>query len=291
MPLLGNVNHAAAAWCFLSDRVKDLNTRTDEPDPMTIEQLAAACKSMGVSAIELADPKNYGFLKAEGFTMPMALVNPYAAEGIAPFVRGWNNPAYRARVMAATKAEIDAMKKFGWPNVIAFTGYSVDPTDKGTPISRRAGFLSCVAGLKEVAKYAEANNVTVCVEHLSTRDLTHPMKSHPGYQGDDLDWVARIVRAVNSRRIKLLFDIYHVQLMHGDVIRRMLALIAEGIVGHVHTADCPGRGEVGSGELNYTNIMKALVGSQYKGYVGHEQIPVWDNKTASLLNSVTVCDV
>jgi sugar phosphate isomerase/epimerase len=292
MPLLGNVNHAAAWWCSVLDRATVLKTRPDEPHPLTTQGLADICKELGIKGMELAPTADYPLLAQLGLVNPMAFVNPYAAENIPPFVRGFNNPLYRNRVVNATVAEIDLMAEYGWPNCIAFIGYAVDPTDGGAAIGRDDAFTNCVEGLKRVAKHAEAKNVTVCVEHLNTRDGSHPMKGHPGYQGDDLDFVTAVVRAVGSPRLKVLFDIYHVQVMHGDVTRRLTALVEEGMVGHIHTAGCPGRGELGKGqELCYTSVMTAAVKAGYKGWTGHEHIPTWDSKRKSLLNSVVICDV
>ena len=113
------------------------------------------------------------------------------------------------------------------------------------------------------------------MEHLNTRDNSHPMKGHPGYQGDDLDEVAAIIRKVGSPRVRLLFDVYHVQVMHGDLIRRIEQ--TKDIIGHVHTAGCPGRGELDdTQEVNYPAVMKKLAAIGYSGYVGQEFIPTRD---------------
>ena len=116
--------------------------------------------------------------------------------------------------------------------------------------------------------------MTLCLEHLNTRDAAE-MKGHPGYQGDDIDYCADIVRAVGSPRMKLLFDIYHVQIMHGDVIRRIEQ--CKDVIGHIHTAGNPGRGELDDNqEINYPPIMRKLLEIGYTGYVGQEFIPTRD---------------
>jgi hydroxypyruvate isomerase len=115
------------------------------------------------------------------------------------------------------------------------------------------------------------------------------MKGHPGYQGDDLDFVADIIRTVGSSRVKLLFDVYHVQIMHGDVIRRLDQ--CKDILGHVHTAGVPGRNELDdTQELYYPAIMRKLVTLKYAGYVGHEFLPSRD-PLAGLQEAVKLCDV
>ena len=143
--------------------------------------------------------------------------------------------------------------------------------------------------MKRIATHAEKKGVTVCLEHLNTRDNTDPMKGHPGYQGDDLDFVAAILRKVGSPRVKLLFDIYHVQVMHGDLIRRIEQ--TKDLIGHIHTAGVPGRGELSdTQEINYPAVMKKLVEIGYTGYVGQEFIPTRD-PLAGLKQAVTICDV
>ena len=124
-----------------------------------------------------------------------------------PFAKGFNNPKYHDEVIDRTKKMIDACADAGFPSVIAFTGYkwrdAEDP--KSGEISRDEGADNCVEGFKKIVGYAEKKGVTICMEHLNTRDSSHPMKGHPGYQGDDLDWMAGIIRKVGSPRLKLLF--------------------------------------------------------------------------------------
>src|SRR5262249_17753884 len=158
-------------------------------------------------------------------------------------------------------------------NVIAFTGYkwrdADDPRSGAIPLDEGAD--NCVRSLKQVAAYAEKKSVSVCLEHLNTRDQTHPLKGHPGYQGDDLDYVAGIIPRVSSPHVRLLFDVYHVQVMNGDVIRRLDQ--NKDIVGHIHTAGNPGRGELDDKqEINYSAVMRKLVDLGYTGYVGQEFI-------------------
>ena len=146
-----------------------------------------------------------------------------------------------------------------------------------------------MSGLKRIATHAERKGVTICLEHLNTRDDTHPMKGHPGYQGDDVDYVADIIRRVDSPRVKMLFDCYHVQIMNGDVIRRIGQ--CRDVIGHVHTAGNPGRGELDEQqELNYPPIMRKLLEIGYAGWVGQEFIPTRD-PLAGLKQAVALCDV
>ena len=175
--------------------------------------------------------------------------------------------------------------------MIAFTGYkwrdAEDP--KSDEISREEGAKNCIEGLKRVAGYAEKREVTVSFEMLSDRDDTHPMKGHPGYQGNDLDWVMGIIRAVGSPRVQLLFDVYHVQVMEGDLIRRVGE--CGELISHVHVAGNPGRGELdGTQEINFPPIMRKLIEIGYTGFVGQEFIPT-RNPIKGLKEAVELCDV
>lgn len=287
--LNGNVRHSVAHWCFAMDRKTELETRDDEPMPLTTTALATGLKERGVMSLELAPASDYELLANMGMVNGMGLVAPYG-DDVPPFVRGFNNPKYRETVVDATIQEIDRLAEHGFPNVIAFVGFDVDPGDRGVCITLEAAKKSCVTGLTMVANHAKTKKVTVCLEHLSTRDISHPMKGHPGYQGDNLDFVASIVREVNHPNVRLLFDIYHVQVMHGDIIRRLQENM--GIIGHIHTAGNPGRCEIGTGqEISYRQIMREIVELKYRGFVGHEHIPEWDDKWQSINNSVYICDV
>ena len=147
---------------------------------------------------------------------------------------------------------------------------------------------NCVAGYKKIVGHAEKKKVTLCLEMLNSR-VNEDMKGHPGYQGDHTDYCMDIIKQVGSPRLKLLFDIYHVQIMDGDVIRR-IRQHAE-YIGHVHTAGNPGRGELDDKqEINYPPIMQALVEIDYKGYVGQEFIPTRD-PAKGLEEAVALCDV
>ena len=150
-------------------------------------------------------------------------------------------------------------------------------------------FKNTVAGLKKIVGHAEKNGITICLEHLNSRVSDDNDKGHPGYYGDDVDNCADIIKAVGSPNMKLLFDIYHVQIMNGDVVNRIKQYA--DIIGHIHTAGNPGRHELDdSQELNYKPCMEALANAGYKGYVGQEFIPTGD-PMAALADAVTLCDV
>jgi hydroxypyruvate isomerase len=272
----GRVKQSVAFWCF--------NAAGDKWD---IDKTCRVAKDLGCPSVELVASEDWGVLKKYGLVCAMA----YNGMPGAPFVKGYNNPRYQDEVVTRTKKAIDDCAAAGFPNVIGFTGYKWRDADdpKSGAIPRDEGAANCVKALKQVAGYAERKGVNVCLEHLNTRDDTHPMKGHPGYQGDDLDYVADILRKVGSPRVRLLFDIYHVQVMHGDVIRRIEQ--TKDLIGHVHTAGCPGRGELDdTQEINYPAVLRKLVAIGYTGYVGQEFIPTRD-PLAGLSQAVKLCDV
>jgi hydroxypyruvate isomerase len=272
----GSIKQSIVFWCF--------NTAGEKWD---IEKTCQAAKALGCISVEIVGPEDWGTLKKHGLVCAIA---PNGMPGM-PFVKGFNNPNYHEQVITATKKMIDACADAGVPSVIGFTGYKWRDADdpKSGEISRDEGADNCVKGLKEVAGHAEKKGVTLCIEHLNTRDDSHPMKGHPGYQGDDLDWLAKVLRRVGSKRVKLLFDIYHVQIMHGDVIRRIEQ--TKDIIGHIHTAGNPGRGELDDKqEINYPPIMRKLLDIKYTGYVGQEFIPTRD-PMVGLREAVKLCDV
>lgn len=274
--LNGRINHSVAFWCF--------NVAGEKWDLDTTCQKA---KSLGCKSVELVGPDAFPTLKKHGLTCALAGNNTPTE----PFKYGFVNKTLHAELLSRTKGVIDQCADFGAPSVIGFFGYRWrDPQDpKSGEIPRDEAVANCVAGLKELAGYAEAKKVTVSVEHLNSRDASHPMKGHPGYMGDDLAFCTEILRKVGSDRVKLLFDIYHVQIMHGDVIRRLGE--CRDLIGHVHTAGNPGRGELDeTQEINYTPILKNLADGGYKGFVGHEFIPTRD-PLAGLKQAVQVCDV
>jgi sugar phosphate isomerase/epimerase len=274
--LKGRIKQSIVFWCF--------NARGEKWD---IEKTCSVAKDLGVPALEIAGPEHWPTIKKHGLACALA---PNGMPG-APFMKGFNNLEFHAENLERTGKMIDDCADAKFPSVISFFGYKwVKPEDpKSGEITKDHAFANCVKGLKELARHAEKKSVTVCVEHLNTRDDSDPMKGHPGYAGDDLDWCASVIRKVGSPRIKLLFDIYHVQIMHGDVIRRMESV--KELIGHVHTAGVPGRGELDDKqEINYPPILRKLLDLGYTGYVGQEFIPTRD-PVAGLKQAVALCDV
>jgi hydroxypyruvate isomerase len=149
---------------------------------------------------------------------------------------------------------------------------------------------NCLDCWKKVLGYAEEKQITLVLEHLNSRDDSHPMKGHPGYFGDDVERCVDLVRRMDSPRFKLLFDIYHVQIMNGDVIRRIRSY--HPYIGHYHTAGNPGRCELDENqEINYPAVMRAILATGYDLFVAQEFIPTWKDPVQSLRHAARVCDV
>src|SRR5262249_16713213 len=155
-------------------------------------------------------PADWGTLRRHELTCAIA---PNGMTG-APFMRGFNNRQFHEELLTRGRTMLDACAEARVPSMISFAGYKYrDPDNpRSEVIGRDEATENCVRGLCELCQHADRRGVNVCIEHLNSRDSSHPMKGHPGYQGDDLDWVAEVVRQVNSPRMKILFDIYHVQI-------------------------------------------------------------------------------
>lgn len=272
----GRIKQSVVAWCF-----------TAAGENWSLDKLCQITKDMGVPSVELIGPEDFPTLKKHGLT---CAISGNTMPG-AMFKYGFNNPKYHDELVERTTKVIDQCADFGCPSIIAFNGYEFENPDDPTSrkISREEGAANCVTGLKRVLGYAEKKGITLCLEHLNTRDDSHPMKGHPGYQGDDIDYVAGIARKIGSPRLKVLFDFYHVQIMHGDLIRRVEE--CKDVIGHIHTAGNPGRGELDENqEINFPPLMRKLLDIKYDGYVGQEFIPTRD-PLAGLTQAVQLCDV
>jgi hydroxypyruvate isomerase len=273
----GRIKQSIVHWCF-----EMFGGKWD------IEKTCQIAKELGCQSVELIAQQHYPVLKKYGLTNAICQIN---MNPDPPFLKGFNNPDHWPRLIKATTEAIDDAATFGFPNVICFTGYAAkNPDDKNSPlIPNDEGAKNCVEGLKKVIGHAEKKNINLCMEILNTREKTHPMKGHPGYQGDHVDYCIDIIKRIGSPRMKLLFDIYHVQIMDGDIIRRLREI--KEYVGHVHTAGNPGRCELDENqEINYPPIMKALIDMGYQGFVGQEFIPNRD-AMAGLKQAVQLCDV
>lgn len=273
VPALGSLRQSIVAWCWRGFGPK-----------WSLDQVCQAARDSGCQSVELVTPDEWPTLKKYGLVCAIATNN-------TGWAKGFNNPAIIDEVRSLTTKAIEDASKEGIGSVIGFVGSKyIKPGDpKSGVIAKDEGYKHCVKTLKDMAKVAEKHNVTLCIEHLNSRDDSHPMKGHPEYMGDNLDELAALIREIGSPRVKILFDIYHVQIMHGDLIRRIKQL--GDLIGHVHTAGNPGRCELDQNqEIQYNPVVQALWNSGYRGFIGHEYLPTKD-ALSGLIQAVTTCAI
>ncbi len=255
------VRQSVMGWCF------------NPMDPVT---LAGHCQRIGLEAIEGIPATKYDAVTKLGLKISLT--------GSHGFANGPVDPDNHAMVEQKLRDGIDLAVQYGAPNVITFTGMSKQG------ISDDAAWRNCLLCWKRVLPYAEEKQVGIVLEHLNSRDDSHPMKGHPGYWGDDIHLCADLVKAMDSPNFRLLFDIYHVQIMNGDLIRNIRRY--HPIVGHYHTAGNPGRGELDeSQEINYPPVIRAILETGYQGFIAQEFLPTSDDPIGSLQQAFEVCDV
>jgi hydroxypyruvate isomerase len=258
------INQSVCEWCFVGDA---------SVKPMTLERLCQVAAALGIKSVELVQPENWPILKKHGLVC--ALANSHG------FVKGFNDKANHEMCIAEIRKSVDACAEAGFPSVITFSGFR-----NGIPDD--VGLENTVEGLKKVIGYAEQKKINLCIEVLNSR-VDVEMKGHPGYMGDTVEWCGEVCKRIGSPRMKMLFDIYHVQIMQGDIITRIREW--KDYIGHYHTAGVPGRNELDDNqELNYPPIMRTIVETGYQGYVGQEFIPTRD-PIQSLYEAVKLCDV
>ncbi len=255
------IKHSLMGWCF---------------KPMETLELARHAKAIGLKGIEGIDRKHYPEVRKLG--LEISLVGSHG------FSNGPCNPKFSAEVEAKLTDAIEVAAAVGCRKVITFTGMRYDGMD------RQRSIELCLETWKKVLPRAEKAGVTLVLEHLNSRDDSHPMKGHPGYFGDDVDFCVDLVRQVGSPNFKLLFDIYHVSIMNGDIIRRLRQ--HREFIGHLHTAGNPGRCELDEHqEINYSAVMQAVMEIGYHDFVAHEFIPTWPDPILALRHAAMVCDV
>ena len=261
------VRQSIMGWCF---------------KPMDMLELAKHCKRIGLEAMEGIPSSIYD--QVTGMGLKISLVGSHG------FANGPVDPENHAEVEKKLREGIDLAVKYGAPNVITFTGM----TKKG--ISDATARTNCLDCWKRVIGYAEEKGIGLVLEHLNSKahykpdGTVHPMKGHPGYWGDDLHLCAELVNEMGSDKFKLLFDIYHVQIMNGDLISNIQRY--QSITGHYHTAGNPGRREIDADqEINYPAVIRAIKETGYTGYIAQEFIPTADDPIASLEEAFRICDV
>lgn len=258
--LKGNINHSVCAWTY---------------NFLSIEELCQAVKKIGFSAIDLVGPKDWPTLQKYNVYSSMC----YTA-GENSLTKGWNDPKEHPRLTKDFTEIIPLMVKAGYKDVITFSGNRNGMDDE-------TGLKNCAAGLKGVASLAEKNGITIQMELLNSK------VNHKDYMCDRTAWGVELCKQVGSPNFKLLYDIYHMQIDEGDVIRTIQTNYQ--YLGHYHTGGVPGRHQIDeTQELYYPAIMKAILGTGFTGYVAQEFIPTGkDNneKIAWLKDAVKRCDV
>ncbi len=248
------VNHSVCKWCY--------------PD-MTVSQLAEAAAKLGIQSVELLDPEEWMAARAHGLTCAMA-------NGPMTIEVGFNHEENHDRLIPDYLKRVEEVAADGLRNVICFSG-------NRNGISEKRGLDNCVKGLRPVVEAAERAGITVCMELLNSR------VNHLDYQCDRTEWGVELCDRVGSDHFKLLYDIYHMQIMEGDIIRTIRTY--HPYIAHYHTGGNPGRNEIDeSQELNYRAIMEAIVETGHTGYVAQEFIPTRDPIT-SLAEAIEICDV
>jgi len=249
----GKINQSVCRWCY---------------GKISLDDLAVAAKAIGLKSIELLGAKEIETVKKHGLTC--AVVNSHRIE------KGLNRKENHEACLKAIREGIDVAAAHGCPNVITFSG-NREGMDEET------GLKNCTEALKSIVGYAEEKKVTVIMELLNSR------VNHKDYMCDNSAWGVELCKRVGSDRFKLLYDIYHMQIMEGDVMRRIKDNAA--FYGHYHTGGNPGRNEIDeTQELYYPAIMKAIAATGYTGFVGQEFIPKRD-ALVSLAQAAKICDV
>jgi hydroxypyruvate isomerase len=251
----GRIHQSVCQWCY---------------SKIPLDTLCAYAAQIGLKGVDLLKPEDYEVPRKYGIVCSMG----YADGGT--IADALNRPEHHDAIEAGFRKNIPLAAKAGVPSVITFSG-----NRRGMPDDE--GARNTVAGLNRVKKIAEDHGVNICLELLNSK------VNHPDYMADHTAWGVRVVEEVNSPNVKLLYDIYHMQIMEGDLI----ATITKNIkwIGHFHTGGVPGRHELdGTQEIQWDGVMRGIADSGYRGYVAHEFVPLRDPET-SLRQAADLCDV
>ena len=256
---LGRLKQSVCRWPY---------ARTPLPD------LCRRANQIGLAGIDLLFPDEWSIAHDAGLTVSMG----YPSRREKFIETGFNDPANHALLLKELEKALPLAARAQVPNLIAMFGNRIPGIDDDAAVA------NCVTGLARIAPFAAEQGVTICLELLNSR------VDHPGYQGDHTSFGVAVMQAVNSSRVKLLYDIYHMQIMEGDVIRTIRDNI--GWIGHFHTGGVPGRHEINdSQELNYRAIVTAVADLRYTGYVAHEFVPTRRDPYVSLAEAFRLCTV
>ncbi len=258
--LKGNIHHSACRWCY---------------GKINLDDLCAAGKEMGLAAIDLLNPPEFEIVKKYGLACSM-VSNP-TIDGLGGITKAFNRVEHHDRLAQAYDQRLKETADAGCERLICFSG-NRDGLDDAK------GLDNCEAGLKRILPQAEKLKVTLCMELLNSK------RNHKDYQCDHVAWGVELVKRISSERFKLLYDIYHMQIMDGDVCDTIQE--NHPYFDHYHTGGVPGRAEIDeTQELHWPRIMQAIVATGFKGYVAQEFVPKRPDALASLRQAVQLCDV
>jgi len=261
---IGRVKQSVCQWCYKQ---------------LSLDDLCAAAAGMGLLSVELVQPKDFATLKKHGLICAL-VSNPTTKVGnvsVGGIPKAWNRPEYHDALVPVYEEQLRATAAAGFPSLICFSGNRDGMADE-------QGLENCALGLKRLIPLAEKLGVTLCMELLNSR------VNHKDYMCDRTEWGVELCKRIGSDRFKLLYDIYHMQIMEGDVIATIQRHHQH--IGHYHTAGVPGRHELDENqELYYPAIMRAIMATGYQGYLGQEFIPAGPDALAALRAGVAVCDV
>jgi len=254
--LKGNINHSVCPWIY---------------HELTLDELCIKAKEIGITGIDLCGPKDWPVLQKHGLDSPMcngAEIN---------LTDGFNDKQFHATLFKNYSEMIPLMAKNGYNILICFSGSRRGKDDE-------TGWKNCVEGLKPLIALAEKHKVVLSMELLNSK------VDHKDYQCDRVEWGVELAKRLGSENFKLLFDIYHMQIMEGDIIRNITDY--HSYINHYHTGGVPGRHEIDdTQELYYPAIMRAIVATGFKGFVAQEFVPARPDKIASLREAIHICDV
>lgn len=262
-PLKGNINHSVCHWCYGN---------------MPLEELAIQAKKLGLVGIDLIGAEGWDTLKKYDLTSTMCY-GDLEGKSTRSLTNGWCDKKFHKDLIKHYKRHIKMVADAGWTNLICFSG-----SRRG--ISDEKGLQNCVEGLSQILPVAEKNGVILHMELLNSK------VDHADYMCDNSKWGVALCKALGSDNFKLLYDIYHMQIMEGDLIHTIRE--NHQYYGHFHTAGVPGRNEMDENqELFYPAIMEAIVATGFKGVVAQEFIPSdkTDSGMKSLATAIQLCDV
>jgi hydroxypyruvate isomerase len=260
----GRVKQSVCQWCYAK---------------IPLDELCAAATGMGLQSVELLQPADFGIVRKHSLICAM-VSNPRVPSGdamVGGIDKAWNRLEYHDALVPAYESHLRATAEAGYPNLICFSGNRAGMADE-------QGLENCVAGLRRILPLAEKLGVTVCMELLNS------YVNHKDYMCDHTAWGVELCRRLSSERFKLLYDIYHMQIMEGNVIATIRE--QQQYFAHYHTGGVPGRAEIDeTQELNYPAVMRAIVETGFKGFVAQEFVPKRPDALASLRQGVQICDV